>query len=158
MLQTYQQNDTKVNVQHSPSLREGNKKRTIVKKMKRDANYERHLAETSSYEIDMVDFAHRYSLERKLEYDNRRNSEVSKTPERSNKSNTKKLTRRPKSSIQKIAPKSTGAKKGCNESKECQNSNNTVVEISPTIHKSNHGNFKQIKRPDIDKHSMQKSL
>ncbi|GFY13464.1 uncharacterized protein TNCV_1803351 [Trichonephila clavipes] len=45
--------------------------------MKRDASYERHLAETSSYDIDMVDFAHRYSLERKLEYGNSRKSEHS---------------------------------------------------------------------------------
>ncbi|GFY76909.1 hypothetical protein TNIN_131401 [Trichonephila inaurata madagascariensis] len=101
-------------------------------------------------------------------------------------------------SIQKIAPKSTGAEKGCNKSKECRKSynksiegrksndkrkerrksynksiegrkrndkskecrksNNTVVEKSTTKHKLNHGHFKQIKRPDIDKHSMQKPL
>ncbi|GFY44289.1 uncharacterized protein TNIN_162291 [Trichonephila inaurata madagascariensis] len=168
-------NDTKVNIQHSPSLHEGNRKRTIVKKeIKTNASsYDRHLAQNSNNEIDMLDFVRRYSVERNLEYISRK-SEVSKTPEGSKISNTKKLTCRPKSSIQKIAPKSTGAEKGCNKrkerqksdnkSKECQKSkeyrksDNTVVEKSTTTHKLNNGNFKQIKRPDIDKHSIQKPL
>ncbi|GFU05846.1 hypothetical protein TNCV_3394411 [Trichonephila clavipes] len=114
--------DTKVNVQHSPPLREGNSKCTIVKKeiKTNDSSYDRYLDQNSNNEIDMLDFDRRYSVERNLEYINSRKSEVSKTPEGSKISNTKKLTHRPKSSIQKIAPKSTGAEKGCNKSKKCQ--------------------------------------
>ncbi|GFT62589.1 DUF1758 domain-containing protein [Trichonephila clavipes] len=86
----------------------------------------------SNDKIDLLEFVRRYSVARNLEYINSRKSE--------------------------IAPKSTGAEKGCNKSEECQKSNNTVVEMSTIRNRFNHGNFKQIKRPDIDKRSMQKSL
>ncbi|GFW89955.1 protein ALP1-like [Trichonephila clavipes] len=172
--------DSKVNVQHSPSLHEGNRKRSIVKKeIKTNASsYDRHLPQNSNNEINMLDFVRSYSVEQNLEYINSRKSEVSKTPEGSKISNAKKLTHGLKSSTQRIVPKSTGAEKGCNKSKgrqksnnkskegqksndkskERKKSNNTVVENSTTKHKLIHGNFKQIKRPDIDKHSMQKPL
>ncbi|GFV39576.1 uncharacterized protein TNCV_4320611 [Trichonephila clavipes] len=126
------------------------RKCTIVKKeIKTNASsYDRYLAQNSNNEIYMPDFVPRHPVERNVEYINIGKSEVSKTPEGSKVSNTKELTRRPKSSIPKIAPKSTGAEKGCNKSKECQKSNNTV-EISTTTHKFNHGNFKQIKRKSL---------
>ncbi|GFT68568.1 hypothetical protein TNCV_1841711 [Trichonephila clavipes] len=162
-------NDTKVNVQHSYYLRKGNKSRIFKNREgykkcsifeKQKESYDRYLAQYYSNidKIDMVDFVNRYSQAAFLEYINSGKSEVSKTPEGSKISNTKELTHRPSSSIQKIAPKSTGAEKGCNKSEECQKSNNTVVEMSTIRNRFNHGNFKQIKRPDIDKHSMQKSL
>ncbi|GFT62591.1 uncharacterized protein TNCV_1702491 [Trichonephila clavipes] len=124
-------NDTKVNVQHSPSLREGNKKRRIVEKEMKQS-YEIYLAENDPNDkIDMLNFVRRYSQEGYLDYINSRKFRT---------------------------PKSTGAEKGCNKSEECQKSNNTVVEMSTIRNRFNHGNFKQIKRPDIDKRSMQKSL
>ncbi|GFQ92742.1 uncharacterized protein TNCT_719351 [Trichonephila clavata] len=142
-------NDTEGNIKKSP-LHEANGKCTISKEEIKTnvSSYNEQFTQDSINGMSMLEFVQSFSAEQNQEHINRKKSELKKNPEGSDTSNAKKLTHGPESSIQKIVPKSTGTEK----------SNNTVIEKSTSTQKLNHGNFEQIKRPDIDKHSVQKPL